>query len=231
MTRIFRQFFEPETCTYTYLIGTKSKEALIIDPVYEKFDLYTQIIKELDLALCFVIDTHTHADHITCAYKLHKNLGAQIINGEQSLCENVHIKLKENESIKINNQTLKAIYTPGHTDDSYSYHFEKQIFTGDILLIRGTGRTDFQNGDSKKSYDSIFNKLLKLPDETLVYPAHDYNGRTVSTIYEEKFFNPRLQVNSIEDYCKIMDNLNLPYPKYIDQAVPANLKAGKIEKN
>jgi sulfur dioxygenase len=229
MTTIFRQFFDHETSTYTYLIGKKGGEALIIDPVYEKYDFYRQTIEELELALLFTIDTHTHADHITCAYRLHKNLGAKTINGEQSICENVQIKLKENETIKINNQKFKAIYTPGHTNDSYSYYFEDKIFTGDVLLIRATGRTDLQNGSSKESYDSIFNKLLQLPDDTLIYPAHDYNWKTVSTIYEERKFNPRLQVSSCDEYCKIMDNLDLPYPKFIDRALPANLKAGKLD--
>jgi len=225
---LFRQFFEPDTCTYTYLIGEQNKEAIIIDPVYEKFDLYQQVVEELKLELCFIIDTHTHADHITGAWQLHQKFGAQIVNGEQSICENIQLRLKENEVIKVNNQELKAIYTPGHTDDSYSYYFDDRIFTGDLLLIKSTGRTDFQNGSSKQSYDSIFNKILKLPDKTLLYPAHDYNGKTVSTIYEERNYNPRLQVKSSADYCQIMDNLHLPYPKYIDKALPANLKAGKI---
>ena len=225
---LFRQFFEPDTCTYTYLVGEKSKEALIIDPVYEKFDLYRQTIEELDLKLCFIIDTHTHADHITCAHKLHRQFNAQIVNGAQSKCENIHLKLNENETLKLNNHRIKALYTPGHTIDSYSYLLDDRIFTGDVLLIRATGRTDCQGGNSRESYDSIFNKILKLPDETQVFPAHDYNGRTVSTIYEESKFNPRLQVKSREEYCILMDNLNLPYPKYIDKAVPANLKAGKI---
>lgn len=229
MTTIFRQFFDHETCSFSYLIGEKGKEALIIDPVFDKFNLYNQTIQELNLHLVFSIDTHTHADHITCAYQLHQKLGSQTVNGMQSICDNVHLKLKENEVIKVNDQKFKAIYTPGHTYDSYSYYFEDKIFAGDVLLIRATGRTDFQNGHSKQSYDSIFNKLLKLPENTLLYPAHDYNGRTVSTLYEERKFNPRLQVKSCEEYCLIMDNLNLPYPKFMDKALPANLKAGKID--
>ena len=229
---LFKQFFEPNTCTYTctytYLIGEKGREAIIIDPVYEKFDLYIKEIEKSGLKLCFIIDTHTHADHITCAYRLHKKFNAQIVNGKQSICENIQLKISENETIKVNNRSLKAIYTPGHTNDSYSDYFEDRIFTGDVLLIKSTGRTDFQNGSSMASYDSIFNKILKLPDETLLYPAHDYNGKALSTIHEERTHNPRLQVKSSNDYCQIMDNLNLPYPKYINQALPANLKAGRI---
>ncbi len=224
---IFRQLFHAETCTYTYLLASrKGGEALIIDPVFERVDRYVQLLAELDLRLAKVIDTHVHADHITGMSELRDRTKCVTVMGEQSKVDVVSMRVTDEETIDIEGVRLEVLYTPGHTDDSYSFRLADRVFTGDTLLIRGTGRTDFQHGDARASYDSIFNKLLKLPDETLVYPAHDYKGDTVSTIGEEKAFNPRLQVSSIDEYVDIMDNLNLPNPRLMDVAVPANLSIG-----
>ncbi len=228
---IFRQLFDQESSTYTYLIASgDGREAVIIDPVKAKMPLYMRLFSELKLKLVIALDTHLHADHITATGELHNQTDCQIIMGSETKAEFVSRRVKEGEVISIDGITLKAIYTPGHTDDSYCFLWENKVFTGDTLLIRGTGRTDFQNGDARAQYDSLFNKLLKLPQQTLVYPAHDYHGQTCSTIDEEKQFNLRLQVNSVEQYVTIMDNLNLPKPRLIDIAVPANLKCGLVEK-
>jgi sulfur dioxygenase len=224
---ILKQLFDMDTCTYTYLIASgHGREAVIIDPVDTHVDMYTRLFNELDLRLVAAIDTHVHADHITALGVLREEVGCISIMGEQSKAECVSLKVKEGELIPFDNMALKPIYTPGHTDDSYSFLLNDKLFTGDTLLIRGTGRTDFQNGDSFAQYDSIFNKLLKLPDDTTVYPGHDYNGQSTSSIWEEKKFNPRLQVKSVAEYAELMDNLNLPNPKYMDVAVPANLGCG-----
>ncbi|MCF6767160.1 MBL fold metallo-hydrolase [Thiotrichales bacterium 19S11-10] len=224
---IFKQLFDFDTFTYTYLIASGvGREGIIIDPVKDKTLEYETLIKELDLKLIAAIDTHVHADHITALGVLRDRLNCQSIMGEQSKAECVSVKVKEDEVINFDGLKLKAIYTPGHTDDSYSFLLNNLLFTGDTLLIRGTGRTDFQNGDSYAQYDSIMHKLFTLDEETLVYPAHDYNGRTSSSIYEEKNFNPRLKVKNADEYAEIMANLNLPNPKYMDIAVPANLACG-----
>tara|TARA_Y100001970_G_scaffold280605_1_gene389857 strand:- start:353 stop:1045 length:693 start_codon:yes stop_codon:yes gene_type:complete len=222
---IFEQLFDDTSSTYTYIIASgKGREALIIDPVIEHTDKYIQLLHKLDLKLVKVIDTHIHADHITGMNELNKRTNCIRIMGERSKSEVVDIKIKDNEKIKIDKLELQSIYTPGHTDCSYSYLMNDRVFTGDTLLINGSGRTDFQNGNSFDAYDSIFNKLLKLPKSTLVYPAHDYNGKKFSTIENEKNNNPRLQVNSKEEYAEIMNNLNLANPKMMDIAVPANEK-------
>lgn len=224
---LFRQLFDSVSCTYTYIIADEhGHEAIIIDPVKEKVEQYIKLISELDLRLVMALDTHTHADHITATGSLRNHMHCSIIMGDKTKAECVDIKVKEGETIKVGQQILTAIYTPGHTDDHFSYRMQDRVFTGDCLMIRATGRTDFQNGDAYAHYDSLFNKLLKLPEETLVYPAHDYNGMLNSTIGEEKRFNPRLQVKNVEQYVEIMTNLNLPKPKLIDIAVPANLKCG-----
>lgn len=224
---IFRQLFDSVSSTYTYLIASRAgAEALIIDPVLDKVDRYVQLLRELDLKLVKAIDTHVHADHITGLGALRDRTKCVTVMGEQSGVDVVSMRVADGDCIDIEGIELKAIYTPGHTDDSYSFLLGDRVFTGDTLLIRGTGRTDFQHGSSAAAYDSIFNKLLTLPDDTLVYPAHDYKGDTVSTIGEEKAFNPRLQVSSVEEYAEIMDNLNLANPKMMDVAVPANLKIG-----
>src|SRR6266850_3554441 len=224
---IFRQLFDSVSGTYTYLLASRhGGEALIIDPVLEKVQRYIQLFKELDLKLIKAVDTHLHADHITGLGALRDHTHCITVMGEMSKADVVSMRLSDGDQLTIEGLTLEAIYTPGHTDDSYSFRMNDRVFTGDTLLIRGTGRTDFQNGDARAQYDSIFNKLLKLPDETLVYPAHDYKGDTVSTIGEEKAFNPRLQVKSAEEFAHLMNSLNLPNPKMMDVAVPANMKVG-----
>ena len=222
---IFEQLFDTKSSTYTYIISSgKGREALIIDPVIEHTEEYIKILDNLELKLVKVIDTHIHADHISGLNELNKRTNCTRIMGEKSKSEVVDIKLKDNENLNIENIELKAIYTPGHTDCSYCYLMNDRVFTGDTLLINGTGRTDFQSGSPLDAYDSLFNKLLKLPEKTLVYPAHDYNGKKNSTIENERNNNPRLQVSSKEEYAEIMNNLNLSNPKMIDIAVPANLK-------
>ena len=207
----------------------KVEKRLIIDPVIEHTDEYLKILEKLKLKLVKVIDTHIHADHITALNELNKRTSCTRIMGENSKSEVIDLKIKDNEKINIENIELKAMYTPGHTDCSYSYLMKDRVFTGDTLLINGTGRTDFQNGSSYDAYDSLFNKLLKLPENTLVYPAHDYNGKKFSTIEKEKNNNPRLQVGSKEQYAEIMENLNLANPKMMDVAVPANVKGLTLE--
>ena len=222
---IFEQLFDNKSSTYTYIISSgKGREALIIDPVIEHTDEYIKVLKNLELKLVKVIDTHIHADHITGLNELNKRTNCARIMGEKSKSEVIDLRIKDSEKINVEKIELKAIYTPGHTDCSYSYLMNDRVFTGDTLLINGTGRTDFQNGSSYDAYDSLFNKLLKLPEKTLVYPAHDYNGKKYSTIENEKNNNPRLQVSSKEEYAEIMNNLKLANPKMMDIAVPANVK-------
>src|SRR5258705_4334615 len=224
---IFRQLFDSVSGTYTYLLASRrGGEALILDPVLEKVDRYLQLIAELDLKLVKAVDTHLHADHITGLGALRDRTQCITVMGEQSKADVVSMRLADGDKVMIEGLGLQAIYTPGHTDDSYSYLMGDRVFTGDTLLIRGTGRTDFQNGSAREQYDSIFGRLLKLPDETMVFPAHDYKGDTVSTIGEGKRFNPRLQVRSVDEYVELMANLKLPNPKMMDVAVPANMHVG-----
>jgi glyoxylase-like metal-dependent hydrolase (beta-lactamase superfamily II)/rhodanese-related sulfurtransferase len=224
---IFRQLFDATSGTYTYLIASRrGGEALIIDPVLEKVDRYLQLVRELDLRLVKALDTHLHADHITGLGALRDRTQCVTVMGEQTKADVVSIRVAEGDTVDVEGIALEALYTPGHTDDSYSYLMQDRVFTGDTLLIRGTGRTDFQNGDPRAQYDSIFNKLLKLPADTLVYPAHDYKGDTVSTIGEEKACNPRLQIKSVDEYVDLMNNLKLANPKMMDVAVPANMHVG-----
>ena len=222
---IFEQLFDTKSSTYTYIIASGlGREALVIDPVIEKTDEYIEVLKNLELKLVKVIDTHIHADHITGLNELNKRTNCTRIMGEKSKSEVIDLRVNDNENIKLENIKIKALYTPGHTDCSYSYLMDDRVFTGDTLLINGTGRTDFQSGSPYDAYDSLFNKLLKLPENTLVFPAHDYNGKKNSTIGTEKNNNPRLQVSSKDEYAEIMNNLKLPNPKMLDVAVPANLK-------
>ncbi len=224
---IFRQLFDATSGTYTYLLASRrGGEALIIDPVLEKVERYLQLVRELDLKLVKAADTHLHADHVTGLGALRDRTHCITVMGAQTQADVVSMRVAEGDRIEIEGLRLDVLYTPGHTDDSYSFLLGDRVFTGDTLLIRGTGRTDFQNGDPRAQYDSIFNKLLKLPDETLVFPAHDYKGDTVSTIGEEKSFNPRLKVKSIDEYVDLMNNLKLPNPKMMDVAVPANMHVG-----
>jgi len=224
---IFRQLFDSVSGTYSYLLASRrGGEALIIDPVLEKVDRYLQLVNELDLRLVKAVDTHLHADHITGLGALRDKTHCVTVMGEQTKADVVSMRLADGDKLGIEGLALDVIYTPGHTDDSYSFILPDRVFTGDTLLIRGTGRTDFQNGDPRQQYESIFGRLLKLPDETMIFPAHDYKGETVSTIGEEKAFNPRLQVKSVDEYVNIMNNLNLSNPKMMDVAVPANMRVG-----
>jgi glyoxylase-like metal-dependent hydrolase (beta-lactamase superfamily II)/rhodanese-related sulfurtransferase len=224
---IFRQLFDSVSGTYSYLLASRhGGEALILDPVLEKVDRYCQLLRELDLKLVKAVDTHLHADHVTGLGELRDRTHCMTVMGDQTKADVVAMRVADGDKVTIEGLSLDVMYTPGHTDDSYSYLMGDRVFTGDTLLIRGTGRTDFQNGSARAQYDSIFNRLLKLPDETLVFPAHDYKGDTVSTIGEEKRYNPRLQVRSVDEYVELMNNLKLPNPKMMDVAVPANMRVG-----
>ena len=224
---IFKQVFDTKTSTYTYLIASaKGREAVIIDPVLENVENYIGLLKDLDLKLVKVIDTHIHADHVTGASKLKQSTNCTTIMGEHTPADMVEIKVKDNELINVDGLKIRSIYTPGHTSESYSFLLNNYLFSGDALLINGTGRTDFQNGSSKDSYHSIFDKLLKLPEDTLLYPGHDYNGKKVSTIGNEKKFNPRLQVKNVDEYIEIMSNLNLSKPEMMDSNVGRNIHLG-----
>ncbi|WP_428486003.1 MBL fold metallo-hydrolase [Rhodopila sp.] len=229
---IFRQLYDAVSGTYTYLLASRrGGEALIIDPVLEKVDRYLALIRELDLRLVKAVDTHLHADHITGLGALRDHTRCITVMGEQSSIDVVSMRLSDGDLMRIEGLELEAIYTPGHTDDSYSFRMSDRVFTGDTLLIRGTGRTDFQNGSARAQYESIFNRLLRLPDETMVFPAHDYKGDTVSTIGEEKRCNPRLQVRCVDDYVALMNGLNLSNPKMMDVAVPANMRQGLAQQD
>ena len=224
---IFKQVFDTKSSTYTYIIASgKGREAVIIDPVIENVESYIRLLNELDLKLVKVIDTHIHADHVTGASKLKQVTNCSTLMGEHTPADAVEIKVKDDEIIKIDQIEIKAMYTPGHTSDSYSFLMDNCLFSGDTLLINGTGRTDFQNGSSKDAYNSIFNRLLKLPEDTILYPGHDYNGKESSTIGNEKKFNPRLQVKNVDEYVDLMSNLNLAKPKLIDINVSRNIKLG-----
>lgn len=226
---IFRQFFDKISCTYTYLIADKKgSEACIIDPVFENIGSYLKVVKNLKLNLLKVIDTHIHSDHITGASALKQKTDCAIIMGKSENSPLIaNIELKDREIVKIGKLKMTALFTPGHTCDSYSFKLEDRVFTGDVLLISGSGRTDLPGGDPYKSYDSIFNVLLKFKDETLIYPAHDYNGKKFSTIKKEKLQNPRLQVKNKKEYVNIMNNLNIPTPKLMDTAIQLNKLGGK----
>ena len=224
---IFKQVFDQKSSTYTYLIASaEGREALIIDPVLENIEDYIKLLSKLNLKLVKVIDTHIHADHVTGAGKLRDKTKCVTIMGEHTPTDAVEVKVKDEEIIKLDQLKIKALYTPGHTSDSFSFLMDNCLFSGDTLLINGTGRTDFQNGSSTDAYNSIFNKLLTLPDETLLYPAHDYKGEKVSTIGKEKKYNPRLQVDSVDEYIEIMNNLDLKKPISIDENISKNLKLG-----
>src|SRR6266480_7653197 len=229
---LFRQLFDSVSGTYTYLLASRpGGEALIVDPVIEKVERYLQLVKELDLRLVKAVDTHMHADHITGLGALRDRTRCITVMGEQTKADVVSMRVAEGDKLTIEGVALDVLYTPGHTDDSYSFLMQDRVFTGDTLLIRGTGRTDFQNGDARAQYDSIFNKLLRLPNDTMIFPAHDYKGETVSTIGEERAFNPRLQVKSVDQYVDVMNKLNLPNPKMMDVAVPANMRVGLAQED
>ena len=220
---IFRQLFDQDSCAYTYLLARDyDGEAILIDPVLPRVDHYMRLLDEMRLKLVKVLDTHVHADHITAAPELRDRTRCITVMGEQSSVDAVSQRINDGETIAIDGISLTAIHTPGHTDDSYCFLMNDRVFTGDTLLIRGTGRTDFQGGSASDEYDSIVKKLLTLPDDTLVYPGHDYKGDTVSTIGEERQYNPRLQVADKAAFIELMGNLNLDNPKMMDVAVPAN---------
>jgi len=225
---IFRPFFDADTSTYTYLIGDpKTRKAVLIDPVLEQVDRDLQFVKELGLELSHVFETHVHADHVTGAGLLRERTGCIVVGGKGGAsCADRHVE--HDEVIEVGDLRFRALATPGHTHDSFSFYIDGMVFTGDTLFVRGTGRTDFQNGDPEALYDSITRVLFALPDETLVYPGHDYAGRMVTTIGEEKRHNPRLAGKSKEEFVHIMNNLNLPRPKKIDVAVPANRACGDL---
>ena len=224
---IFRQLFDAASSTYSYLLASRrGGEALIIDPVIEKVDRYLQLLRELDLRLVKAVDTHLHADHITGLGALRDRTHCITVMGDKSRVDVVSMRVADGDRLQIEGVDLEVLYTPGHTDDSCCFRMEDRVFTGDTLLIRGTGRTDFQNGDARAQYESIFGRLLQLPEETLVFPGHDYKGDTVSTIGEERRWNPRLQVRSVDEYVELMHNLKLANPKMMDVAVPANMKVG-----
>lgn len=228
---IFRQLFDHESSTYTDLLGdANSGEALLIDPVIANTDSYLSLVQQLSLTLKLCVDTHTHADHITALGALRERTGCITMMGEQAMADCVSQSFAHLDQIEVGSIKLQVLYTPGHTDDSYSFYVPDaaMLFTGDTLLIRGTGRTDFQNGDALAQYHSLHELLLKLPEHTEVYPAHDYKGWSKSSIREERQHNPRLQVSSAEDYAAIMAALKLPNPKLMDIAVPANQACGEL---
>ncbi len=225
---IFRQLFDQQSSTFTYLLANrKGGEALLIDPVVEFADMYITLIEQLGLRLVYALDTHTHADHITALGTLRERTRCTTVMGSRSRADCVDVKLDEGDVLNVDGLKLRAMFTPGHTDESMSFVMDDRVFTGDVLLYRGTGRTDFQGGDAHKSWDSIVNKLFQLPDDTLVYAAHDYKGWTVSSIGEEKLHNPRIAGKTEAEYVAIMNALNLPDPALMDIAVPANLACGK----
>ena len=226
---IFEQLFDNNSSTYTYIIASRAgAEGLIIDPELDNVNQYIKILNKYKLQLVKVIDTHIHADHISGASELKNKTNCTTIMGQHTPSDIVEIKVKDNEFINVEGFKLKALYTPGHTSDSYSFLMDDRIFTGDTLLINGTGRTDFQNGSAEDSYRSIFDRLLKLPENTLLFPAHDYNGKKVSNIGNEKKFNPRLQVRNVEEYKTIMSNLNLKKPNLMDINISRNINLGAI---
>jgi len=224
---IFKQLFDTKSSTYTYFISSgKGRESLIIDPVLDNVNEYIKLLEELDLKLVKVIDTHIHADHVTGAAKLKDITKCTTIMGDHTPADSVEVKVKDDEYINLDDIKIRAMYTPGHTSDSYCFLMNNCLFSGDTLLINDTGITDFQNGNAKDSYNSIFNKLLKLPEETLLYPAHDYKGEKVSTIGKEKKQNPRLQVKGVDEYIEIMNNLDLKKPAEIEKNVSRNINLG-----
>lgn len=225
---VFHQLFETESSTYTYLIADKkSKEAAIIDPVVEMVDRDLKLVNELGLKIKYILDTHIHADHVTAADEIRNRTGAKTAVSIEAEVSTVDIPLQDGQELALGDKKIKVIATPGHTNTCLSYHFQNMVFTGDALLVRGCGRTDFQQGSSDKLYESVNGKLFNLPDETIVYPGHDYRGHTSSSIQQEKKYNPRLGAFKTKDEFKnIMANLKLDMPKKIHEAVPANLASG-----
>lgn len=223
---IFRQMFDSESSTYTYLLADEAtREAVLIDPVREQIPRDLTVLRELALKLVYVLDTHVHADHITAAGPLRAQTGARTVAGKKGpSCADVQVS--HGDEVRVGRITIGVLETPGHTDDSVTYRVDDHVFTGDALMIRAAGRTDFQNGDAGQLYDTITRVLFALPDDTQVHPAHDYKGLTVTTIGEEKRFNARVAGRDRAAFVKLMNGLNLPKPKKIDEAVPANRACG-----
>lgn len=228
---LFKQLFDEETWTYTYLIADlQSKEAVFIDPVNSHIEDYMSMLETQGLMLKYSLETHVHADHITASGLLRQRIGAETAVGQACGAEGADIQLQGDETLTFgNSEQITVISTPGHTPGSMSFLWRDRVFTGDALFIDGCGRTDFQGGDAGTLYDSITEKLFKLPGETLVYPAHDYNGRYVSSIQQERTRNPRLVGNNRDEFIEVMNNLNLPNPRLIDESVPANRLCGLTE--
>lgn len=227
-TLIFEQLHEPETNTYTYLVGCpRTRECVIIDPVASEVDSYLERLKALDLKLAHTLDTHVHADHVTAASRLRDATGCTSVLHASAGVSCADVPVEDGAVMHVGELEIKVLHTPGHTDACVSYLIGDRVFTGDALLIDGCGRTDFQAGDAGRLYDSIHGKLFSLPGDTLVYPGHDYNQRRVSSIAEQKDRNPRLGGGrSRESFIELMNNLDLPYPKQIDAALPANMACG-----
>ncbi|MFN4149731.1 MAG: MBL fold metallo-hydrolase [Candidatus Sericytochromatia bacterium] len=227
---ILRQMFDQDTWTYTYLLADEeTKEAVLIDSVYEQAERDAQVIKELGLNLKYLMETHVHADHITGVSRIKEFFPeAKSVVHEHGGAPCADLLTKEGDEYQVGSMTIKVLSTPGHTDGCVSYYTEGMVFTGDSLFIRGTGRTDFQQGSPDKLFESITQKIFTLPDETIVYPGHDYKGLSYSTVGEEKQFNPRLAGKTKEEFAAIMNNLGLPHPKKIDVSVPANQKCGNL---
>lgn len=225
----FKQLYDSVSSTYSYILYDKNNlEAIIIDPVLEQYNRDLTLIKQLGLKLLYVLETHIHADHITSSFKFKEELGAKVGVNKNALTKCADVAVDEEDIFKFGDFQIKAIMTPGHTDTCTTYFCEDMLFTGDALLIRGCGRTDFQQGDSKKLFQSVREKIFSYPDETLIYPGHDYKGFTSSTVEEEKLYNSRLAMDKTkEEFVEIMENLNLDHPKKIKEAVPANLNCGK----
>ena len=225
---IFRQLFEKESSTYTYILADEGTlEGVIIDPVRETLTRDLQLIEELGIRLLYTLETHVHADHVTAAASIRQKTGAQVVLGAETKVPTADLLLKDDDVLHFGGHTLRAIHTPGHTDGCTCYQIEDRVFTGDTLLIRGCGRTDFQSGSAPLLFASIRSKLFALPDSTLVFPGHDYTGKTCSSIAEEKKFNPRVKLtNTVEQFVEIMANLKLSPPAKIAEAVPANMKSG-----
>ncbi|BFM10938.1 MBL fold metallo-hydrolase [Simiduia litorea] len=228
---IFRQLFDRDSSTYTYLLADiTSRQAMLIDPVLGQLDAYLALLAQLELQLVYAIDTHVHADHVTALGKLRESTGCKTLMGKQSEVACASGWFADNDVLPLGALQLQVLYTPGHTDDSYCFYLpeHEMLFTGDTLLIRGSGRTDFQNGDARAQYQSL-QRLLALPPQTRVYPAHDYKGWTSSSLEEERRHNPRLQVPDVEAYVELMANLKLPNPHMMDVAVPANRACGRAD--
>ncbi len=227
---MFKQLFDTESSTFSYLIvDDLTKEAAIIDPVESHLEIYVTLLSSLGVTLKYALETHVHADHVTASGKLRQRFGIQTAVSQQCGATSADLQLNDGDVLKLGRQTIQVIATPGHTKGSVTYHWQDKVFTGDALLINGCGRTDFQGGDAGTLYDSITQRLFTLPDETLVYPGHDYQGKWVSCIGQEKTLNARLAGKTRDEFVYLMQQLNLPKPKMIDIAVPANRKCGIYE--